>query len=167
MADLCDYFEGCGVAQELVLQIVRRLYDRRLIEALDPNVRQVGMTDKVAIKDCGVAHIELVLSSAVYVEQMGLTAGLNEISVRDELRRRVQAGSFIELRDIFLRYVLKVDAARISIPSTPAYAQLIEARRHIKGLAATERPPRRHSPRVDDPQRRAGKARSQQANGRR
>ncbi|MGU3454352.1 MULTISPECIES: ATP-binding protein [unclassified Methylobacterium] len=166
VADLCDYFEGCGVAQELVLHAIRRLYDRRLIEALDPNLKQVGMADKITIKESGIAHIELVLSSTVYVEQMGLTTGINDISVRDDLRRRVQAASFIELRDVFLRYVLKMDAARITIPSTPAYSQLVEARRHVKGLSATERPPRRRFERNAAPGR-GSSARSRQVQERR
>ena len=44
---------------------VNRLYDRRLIEALDPNVQYVTLADKVAIKESGVAHLELLLTSPV------------------------------------------------------------------------------------------------------
>lgn len=124
------------------------------------------MLDKITIKESGIAHIELVLLSTLYVEQMGLTAGINDISIRDELRRRVQAGSFIELRDIFLRHVLKLDAARTAVPSTPAYAQLVEARGHVKGLASTERPPRRRPGRYEAPGRGPGQKPRQAQDGR-
>ena len=51
MSDLCLLFEGCGVADELTMQVLNRLYERRLIEALDPNVNKIGVGDKVAIKE--------------------------------------------------------------------------------------------------------------------
>jgi hypothetical protein len=140
VAELCDFFEGCGVSGELVLQSVRRLYERRLIEGLDPSIKEIGMAEKIAIKESGVAHIELVMSSTVYVEQMALTTGINEHSVRDDIKSRVYARTFIEVRDLFIRYILKVDSVRISIPQSPAYGQLIEARRNIRMLASTERP---------------------------
>lgn len=146
LADLCEFFEACGVAEELVLRCVRRLYERRLVEALDPNVREIGMADKIAIKESGIAHIELALVSTVYVEQMALTTGLNELSARDEVRRRttIRTGtSFIELRDIFVRYLLKIDAGRLTIPESSVYAQLAEARRNIRNLTSMERPKQR------------------------
>ena len=36
------------------------------------NVQRIGIADKVAIKENGIAHIELLLNSTVYVEQMAL-----------------------------------------------------------------------------------------------
>ncbi|MEQ1671179.1 MAG: ATP-binding protein, partial [Hyphomicrobium sp.] len=143
IVELCEFFEPCGVAEELVLQSVRRLYERRLIEAFDPNLKEVGIADKITIKDSGVAHIELMLQSTVYVEQAALVTGINEIAVRDEIKQRVHQGAFVELRDIFLKYILKVDATRISIPTTPNYRQLSEARKQIKALCAAERTPRK------------------------
>lgn len=144
--ELCEYFDACGVAEDLCIQTIKRLYARRLIEALDPNLSDVGPADKIAIKESGVAHVELVLSSTVYLEQMALVTGVNEIGVRDEMRqlsRRPSAQTFIDLRDIFLRYLLKVDAGRLSIPSAPAYAQLQDARRHVRNLNQLERRPTR------------------------
>ncbi|RKE86259.1 ATP-binding protein [Rhizobium sp. AG855] len=152
-ADLADYFERCGVPNEVLLEAVRRLYERRLIEALDPNVEVIGMADKVSIKESGVAHIELVTTSTVYVEQMGTTTGINDLSVRDELRVRVRGGAFLELRDIFLRYLLKVDSIRMNIPSTPAYAQVTEARRQVKAISSTERPAGKRTPRAGPPKK--------------
>jgi hypothetical protein len=145
VAELTELFEGCGVAAELVLQSVRRLYDRRLVEALDPNVKEIGMADKITIKESGVAHIELLLNSNVYVEQMALISGIGELPVRDELRKRVHSHAFIEVRDIFLKYVLRLDAVRLRIPTNPVYAQITEARRQVKSLAQTHRPPARQS----------------------
>jgi hypothetical protein len=58
VSDLCQLFEGCGVAAEPVTQVLNRLYERRLIEALDPNVKKIGVGDRVAIKESGIAHID-------------------------------------------------------------------------------------------------------------
>lgn len=66
--------------------------DRRLFEALDPNVPQISMGDKIAIKECGIAHLELLLSSLVYIEQMALVTGVNEHFVRDEIRKNQASG---------------------------------------------------------------------------
>jgi hypothetical protein len=124
------------VAEELVMQSLNRLYDRRLIEALDPNTPSIGATDKVAIKDSGLAHIELVLASPVYVEQMALVTGVNELFARDEIKRCMQKSSLNELRDALLRYVLKIDAGRVGVPKTALYAQLDMARRQVEGLVS-------------------------------
>ncbi|WP_081991290.1 ATP-binding protein [Inquilinus limosus] len=146
VSELCDFFESCGVSEDLVLQCLRRLYDRRLVEALDPNIKQIGSSDKIAIKDSGVAHIDLMLNSTVYVEQMSLVTGINEISTRDEIRKRVHSRAFLEARDIFVRYVLKIDASRVSPPSNPIYEQIVEARRRVKALTSTEHTYRRQTP---------------------
>lgn len=148
VAELCEFFEPCGVAEELVLRCVRRLYERRLVEALDPNVKEIGMIDKIAIKESGIAHIELVLVSTVYLEQMALTSGVNELSTRDELRQRTRIKnhtSFIELRDIFVRYLLKIDAGRLTIPESGTYAQIAEARRNVRSMSSMDRPHQRAS----------------------
>lgn len=151
VAELCEFFEGCGVAEELVLQSVCRLYDRRLVEALDPNLKQIGMSDKITIKDSGIAHIDLVLSSSVYVEQMALISGINVLSIRDDLRRRNRMIAFDELRTIFLQYVLQVDAARVSIPHNHTYAQMSQARRIVDNLCSTQNSYSRSTPRRREP----------------
>jgi hypothetical protein len=133
--DLCSLLEGCGVPEELVMQSLRRLYERRLLEALDPNVPQISMGDKLAIKESGIAHLELLLSSTVYVEQMALVTGVNEHFVRDEMRKNQASDKLDDMREGFLRYVLKIDAGRIGIPPTPAYSQISSARRQIEALA--------------------------------
>jgi hypothetical protein len=134
VVELCQLFEGCGVAEELVMQPIARLYDRRLIEALDPNVKVVSVADKIAIKECGLAHIELMLISPVYIEQMAIVTGMNELFARDEVRKKMQAWQMTEVRDTFIRYILKIDAGRMNIPDNPAYSQVGKARAQIEAL---------------------------------
>ena len=140
VSELCQLFEGCGVHEDLVVQTLGRLYARRLIEGLDPNVKAIGSGDKVAIKECGVAHIELALSSSVYIEQMALVTGVNEHFVRDEIKKNNQLGHFHIVRDTFLRYLLKIDAGRLTILNHPNYEQIGRARGAITSMVA---PPRR------------------------
>lgn len=137
-SELCDLFEGCGVADELVMQAVNRLYDRRLIEALDPNAKNIGVGDKVAIKESGVAHIELMLTSPVYIEQMGVVTGVNELFTRDEIRKNNPQSMNI-VRDVFLRYILKIDAGRLALSENAIYTQLNMARAQIEALTARGR----------------------------
>jgi hypothetical protein len=134
VADLIDFFEPCGVSEHHVLYAVRRLYDRRQIEALDPNVDEVGIADKVAIKESGMAHLELALNSEVYLEQMALITGFNELFFRDEVKRAFTARDMNTVRETFLRYLLKADTARMVIPNGSQYSQLREARRQIELL---------------------------------
>jgi hypothetical protein len=134
VSGLVQLFEGCGVAEELVVAAVTRLYDRRLVEALDLNVKRVTLADKIAIKESGIAHLELLLSSPVYIDQMGLVTGLNEIFTRDEIRKALFAGKFSDVREQFLRYVLKNDSGRITIPSNAVYSQLKLSRRQIERM---------------------------------
>lgn len=143
VSEICDFFEGCGVSIEAVLTDIRRLFDRRLIETLDPNVKILGISDRISIKESGVAHIDMMGTSSVYMEQMALTTGINSRSVRDEIRQKAYIStnqSFIELRDIFIAYVLKVDASRLSIPQTGAYRQLNDARAFIRDIRSQDRP---------------------------
>jgi hypothetical protein len=135
--DLCQLLEGCGVAEDLVMNSLNRLYDRRLIEALDPNAEHVSVADKLAIKESGLAHLELMLNSAVYIEQMALVTGVNELSARDETKKSLQQGNSRDFRDIhdtFLRYVLKIDHGRLDIPQNAIYGQIAAARSQIKNL---------------------------------
>jgi hypothetical protein len=139
VSDLCELFEGCGVAAELVMQALNRLYERRLVEALDPNVKTLSTADKVALKDSGVAHIELMLNSLVYIEQMALTTGVNEVFTRDEMRRNNYPQKMDQLRDTFLRYVLKIDAGRMVVPDNPLFEQIKMARRQIEQMLPRQR----------------------------
>ncbi|MBR1033858.1 MULTISPECIES: AAA family ATPase [Bradyrhizobium] len=136
VSSLVQFFEGCGVAEELVVATVNRLYDRRLIEALDPNVQHVTVADKVAIKESGIAHLELLLSSPVYIDQMGLVTGINEPFARDEIKKALTAGRFGDIREQFLRYILKIDSGRITIPSNEIYGQLAMARKQIERMTS-------------------------------
>lgn len=136
VSDFIQFFEGCGVAEELVVAAVNRLYDRRLVEALDPNVQHVTVADKVAIKDSGIAHLELLLTSPVYIDQMGLVTGFSEVFARDEIKKALFAGKFSDIREQFLRYILKIDSGRITISSNELYAQLKMARTQIERLTS-------------------------------
>jgi hypothetical protein len=138
-SDLCQLFEGCGVAEDLVMRSLDRLYERRLIEALDPTSKYVSIFDRVAIKESGLAHLELMLNSEVYIEQMALITGVNELFARDEIKKNLHAGQFTSLREVFLRYVLKIDNGRLGIPSNALYSQIHSARTQIEGLMATGR----------------------------
>ncbi|MCC8429884.1 ATP-binding protein [Reyranella aquatilis] len=134
--DLCRLFEGCGVSEDLVMAAVVRLYDRRLIEALDPNAKQLSLMDKVAIKDSGLAHLEMFTTSPVYIEQMALVTGLNEMSARDEIRQYHRSNNFPALRDEFLRYITKIDNSRLTIPTHQLYSEIAKSRRLFDGLKA-------------------------------
>ncbi|TPI77691.1 AAA family ATPase [Mesorhizobium sp. B2-8-9] len=149
VGDLCRLFEGCGVQEELVLAVINRLYERRLVEALDPNTGRVGVGDQVAIKESGIAHLELTLNSSVYLEQMALATGVAEVSTRDEMQTAFKAGKFRDLQDAFLRYILKVDRGRLGIPPNRLYEHIEMARKQIQGLADSphKRPPPARKPR--------------------
>lgn len=131
--------EGCGVAEELVMNSLNRLYDRRLIEALDPNAKGVSIADKVAIKESGLAHLELILTSVVYIEQMALVTGMNELFARDEIKKYLPRGNFKDIREVFLQYVLKIDKGRLGIPTNAVYSQISKARSQIERLTASGR----------------------------
>ena len=139
VSDLCSLFEGCGVADELVMQVLNRLYARRLIEALDPNVRNIGVGDRVAIKESGIAHIELALNSPTYIDQTALTTGVSELFTRNEIRKNNYPQRMGRVRDTFLRYVLKIDAGRVAIPKSKVYDQINMARRQIEGMTSLRR----------------------------
>ncbi|WP_080401534.1 ATP-binding protein [Burkholderia ubonensis] len=163
VSELCDFFEASGVAIESVLNVITRLFDRRLLETLDPNVVKPTLADRVAIKESGVAHIELLGNSSVYIEQMALTTGINSRLVRDELKQKTygsNAQSFVEIRDIFIAHLLKLDSTRISIPQTNQYRQLNEVRAFIRDTRTLDRPgPREHSGTLN---RRSGGVRAKQ-----
>jgi predicted type IV restriction endonuclease len=140
VADVCDFLTACTVPGPVTLQAIRRLYERRLIESLDPNVETVNMSDRVAIKESGLAHLELALTAYVYIEQMAVTTGINLRSVRDELRgflRRSGRQKFGLVRDTFAQYLLTTDAGRIVIPARDAFRQLREARERFRAVIGT------------------------------
>ncbi len=95
-----------------------RLYDRRLIEALDPNAEQLSIMDKLATKDNGLAHLEMFTTSPV--NMMALLTGPEE----------------------FLRCMTKIDNSRLTIPTHQLHSEIAKARRPFDGLKAP-RPARR------------------------
>jgi hypothetical protein len=48
----------------------------------------------VPAKESKLAHIELFLTSPVYLEQMALVTGVNELFSNDEMRKNMLKGSF-------------------------------------------------------------------------
>ncbi len=144
VSDLCDFIEACGVAQDTTLKTLQKLHGKRLIEELDPNTEVLVLDSLVIIKEAGVAHIDLVLSSPTYIEQMALSTGLNSRAVRDSMRselRNANSQAFKNIANNFLQYVLKLDATRINIPSNSDFRPLQEARGCIMALETGTLPP--------------------------
>lgn len=137
VSEICDYFEICGAAEDVTMECLHRLHRRRLIEEFDPNTDSLSRDSRVAIKEAGVAHLDLVLTSSTYMEQMALSSGLSERAVRDqmkELLRRPNAQSFTDIRNLFIAYVLRTDAGRMTIPSSQDFRQLQEVRNRLRDL---------------------------------
>jgi hypothetical protein len=111
-----------------------RLHDHRLVEAFDPNAERIGIADRVSIKESGLAHLEMILTSDVYVEQMAVVTGVSELSARDEMKKHLSDGRMDVLRYAFLRYFVKIDRGRMGIPPNAIYSQLDMARRQIERL---------------------------------
>jgi hypothetical protein len=44
-----------------------------------------------------------------------------------------------DVREMFLRYLLKIDAGRIAIPSSPVYAQMMMARKQLERMTSRGR----------------------------
>jgi hypothetical protein len=80
-----------------------------------------------------------MLNSQVYVEQMALTTGVNEVFTRDEMRRNNYPQKLDQLRDTFLRYVLKIDAGRMVVPDNSLFEQVKTARRLIEQMLPRQR----------------------------
>lgn len=138
--ELATFFEPAGVDPEQTLTILQRLRDRVLIETLDPNVERLSLGQRVAITESGIAHLELTLQSAVYVEQMAMATGLNSRSIYNQirdLRNAATADSFTAIKRVFADYLIEVDSVRVKIPSAREYAGLIEAKKFIRGLGTT------------------------------
>ncbi|KAB2771852.1 ATP-binding protein [Brucella anthropi] len=141
--DLCSYFDQCGVPEDITVRALRRMYKRGLIETLDPNAEDVELSDRVAIKESGIAHLELILGSSVYLEQTALVTGFADQATRDEIKKltiQPNAQKFTQIRDLFLRYLLKIDAARLDIPSSSSFNSLTDARRSVRARIGEERP---------------------------
>ena len=102
-------------------------------------MKHIGVGDRVAIKDSGLAHIELVLNSPTYVEQTALTTGVNELFTRNEIRRNNYPRKLEYSRHAFVRYLLKIDAGRLTIPTNAMYKQIGLARRQIELLTPSKR----------------------------
>jgi hypothetical protein len=86
-----------------------------------------------------LAHLELILTSVVYIEQMALVTEMNELFARDEIKKNLPMGNFKDIREVFLQYVLKIDKGRLGIPTNAVYSQISKARSQIELLTASGR----------------------------
>ncbi|WP_269515056.1 hypothetical protein [Brevundimonas subvibrioides] len=143
IGELSAFFEPAGAHPDQTLLICQRLADRGLIEALDPNVEQLVLGNRVAITESGLAHIDLVRTSDVYLEQMAMATGLNSRTVfnaiRDD-RTTATSASFISLRRRFVDYLTDLDSQRLRVPNTKEYASAVEARQMMRSLGSTGSP---------------------------
>jgi hypothetical protein len=64
---------------------------------------------------------------------------VNEVFTRDEMRRNNYPQKMDQLRDTFLRYVLKIDAGRMVVPDNPLFEQIKMARRQIEQMLPRQR----------------------------
>jgi energy-coupling factor transporter ATP-binding protein EcfA2 len=134
--ELARFFEAAGVSMEQTMVVLQRLRDRALIEPHDPNILSVGSGDRVAITEAGVAHIELCLNSAVYLEQMALATGINDKAVFNNLRierDKANSASFENIRRSFVDYVVALDTVRLTLPQVTEYEALRDAKKTFRG----------------------------------
>lgn len=139
--EICQFFEPMGSHPDQTIVVLRRLVDRGLVEPLDPSIEVIGNGVRLAITDSGVAHIELVRSSDVYLEQMALATGLNSLGVFNQLRDHRTAGtatSFKAIKKRFAEYIIEIDLQRSKIPSAKEYAGILEARAALRLLSSPE-----------------------------
>lgn len=135
--EICQFFEPTGTHPDQTLVIIRRLVERGLIEPLDPSVETVASGSRLAITDNGQAHLDLVRTSDVYMEQMAMATGLNSLMVHDQIkeeRTKASGSSFMRIREIFAQYIYDLDVQRVRLPKAKEYAGLMEARSIIQGL---------------------------------
>lgn len=131
VAELLDYFEPMGVDRASALDVAQRLFAARAIETMDPTLGVFSEDSKVAIKDSGQAHLDLLLDLKAYLQQMALATGLNQVGLRDWIRDALKKeGNWVwqGIEAKFLGYLVYLDAARTNIPSAPEYAPIREAR---------------------------------------
>ena len=131
LGDLLDFFEPMGVDRACALDVAQRLFLSRLIETLDPTLGGLTEDDKISIKDSGQAHLDLLLDSKAYLQQMSLSTGLNQVGLRDVIRNLHKAkgnDGWPEIESRFLSYLDYVDKARAKIPASGEYAPIREAR---------------------------------------
>lgn len=136
VGELSRFLEACGCAQEQTEVVLQRLRDRVLVETLDPNILTLTSGDRVAITDSGIAHIELALGSAVYLEQMAMATGINNNRIYQrirDLRTQGNAAAFDTLRHEFADYLIELDTLRLSMPTAREYDALRDAKKHFRG----------------------------------
>lgn len=139
---LLPYFEGCGADKEACLTVLNRLFDWRLIDELDPTTQVIGEHSRVAMRECGEAHLHLCLHSPIYLHEMALSTGLNSRSVMEDLRRLGQKPNDRykgrPLQAGFVRYVMSLDAARLAVPRGKEYSALRDARSRFANSAPSK-----------------------------
>lgn len=138
VSDILAYFEVAGIQPDQLMILIQRLRDRGLVEPLDPTSEIVHPSHRISATEAAIAHLDLVLNSQVYMEQMALSTGLNSRAYYErikELKNRPSSGAFSDIRRIFAEYLLQVDAVRVSIPNPVDYSGVSEARKYIRGLS--------------------------------
>lgn len=131
ISEILRYFESCGSSEESTLNALRRMFERRLIEEVDPNTKTLAIEHSVRIMDAGKAHIDMMLNSDVYIEQMALCTGISDASLVKKFRdciSKANSKSFKEIHSLFIGYVKTEDAAKITFPRHPSYSHMQTAR---------------------------------------
>jgi hypothetical protein len=148
VGELSAFFEPAGAHPDQTLLVVQRLADRGLIEALDPTIEVLSLGSRVAITESGTAHIDLVRTSDVYVEQMAMATGINSRrtfeSIKDD-KIKATSASFSSLLRTFVQYITDIDSQRLKLPTTKEYAAARDGRDMVRALSSTALATRRPS----------------------
>ena len=136
VSSLLAFFESCGVDRDALLKLLNRLFEWRLIEEMDPTAKHIDDHSRVALRECGEAHLQLCLQSEAYVREMALVTGLTSRELVSEIKRLAQAHprsqADHQLVSMFLRHMLDNDRIKMAIPTAKEFRALREARQEFE-----------------------------------
>jgi hypothetical protein len=138
LSDVVNALEPCGIREDDVTSVVEQLLTHSLVESFDPHLEELSDGTRIAITDCGKAHLDLALYELVYAEQMALSTGYSNELVRDQISELARDMWNLDNRgrvlELFKGYLLQEDRAKMTVGASEILAPLRKVRSDLAVL---------------------------------
>ncbi len=131
VTDIVSYFDGIGVSESGTKFMLDRLLGADLIEPYDLSDREIHNSQRIAVTNKGMAHIDLAFFNDAFFAQMLFTTSINDPEIIEKIRFISSKGSlgrdsWYELFTIFSKYLIREDELTCSVPNNERYRAQVE-----------------------------------------
>lgn len=126
LTDIYSYFDPMGISSHTINNAIIDLLKVRACEPYNPSDDKIFSEQRVALTFCGRAHMDMALTSQIYLGQMSLRTKTRSDDFCDRinmfyLKRKHDPDVWRRIISSFSQYIIDEDRAFVQIPRNAQY----------------------------------------------